>query len=352
LVALGAASCRDEPEAPGQGVGGLGGEPQKPEPETPPPKKTVEIALPPPESLSETGIYVDLINLEFSSGVVAYEPRYPLWTNGSSKQRGISLPKGRFVEWNESQLKFPDGTVFVKTFSYGQGDDPSRKIETRMLYKLDGEWDYAAYEWERNGSDAHLLDGSAKTFVDVDVDGAAFQHTIPSRLDCRSCHESAKSTVLGFSALQLGGEQQLRDLTDGEVFSVAPRPVPAISGASKLDERVLAYFAGNCVHCHNGGDGPSSAFSLEPDQAFEQLIDRPTTGHLVAGYRVVSGAPEYSGLYLALSREGEVDVAQAMPPLGIDRRDDAAFELMGRWIEGLPITSETPQLGMGGDSGD
>lgn len=326
--------------------------PEEPPPEEPEEPTAPEIKLPPPSKLSRAGIYADLERLEFSESVVPYEPRYPLWTNGSSKQRGIALPQGETVEWEGDIPEFPDGTVFVKTFSYESSQNARQVIETRLLYKLDGRWDYAAYQWNADGSEATKLDGAAATPVAVEFEGDQFNHTIPARLDCRSCHESQRTTVLGFSALQIGGEEQLERLTEKGVFAEPPSLVPAVTAERELDEQVLGYFVGNCIHCHNGGNGPSSAFSLEPEQAFHEIIDRPTTGELVSGYRVVSGSPRDSGLYLALSRENHMGQAQAMPPLGVDRRDDAGLDLIGRWIESLPVTSETPDLGAGGAAGD
>lgn len=300
-----------------------------------------------PSLLSEYGIYADMASRTWSPAVLPYEPRYPLWTNGSEKQRGLYLPPGEHVDVSGEDWLFPVGTVFIKTFSYPEPSGQSQLVETRLLRRMEDGFDYGVYQWNAEGDDAHLLDAVRSVPVDVHTESGTHTHTIPSRLNCRSCHESQTSTVLGFSPLQLG--EQLEHLAEQGVFAGEVRPTPPIFAENELERRVLEYFVGNCVHCHNGGDGPASAFSLEPEDALLNVIDQPTTSELVAGYRVVSGSPVDSGLYLALSR-GPNDNAQPMPPLGVDLRDDQALELFADWIESLPITDDTPMQEMGGAS--
>lgn len=304
-----------------------------------------------PTLLSDYGIYDDLKAGEFSSNVLAYEPRYPLWTNGSDKQRGVYLPPGTEIKVIEDEFEFPSGAVFIKTFSYPDPDAGKQRIETRLIRKSDEGFDYAVYQWNEAGNDATLLDLARSTQVKVSTSSGPLSHTIPSRLNCRSCHESQSTTILGFVPLQLSAGDQLQRLADQGIFDRELVTPSAINGASELEQRVLGYFVGNCAHCHNGGDGPASAFSLKPDDALNNIIDQPTTSELVSGYRIVSGSPEHSGLYLALGRDDANDTAQAMPPLGVDRRDDEALKFIKEWIESLPITDRTPDLGLGGSSG-
>ena len=49
----------------------------------------------------------------------------------------------------------------------------------------------------------------------------------------------------------------------------------------------------------------------------------------------VSGQPEQSALWLAFSR-ADIDGIQPMPPVGVDRVDQAALALFESWIASLP----------------
>jgi hypothetical protein len=187
--------------------------------------------------------------------------------------------------------------------------------------------------------------------VEVESGGESIEHTVPARLDCRKCHESQPVTIIGFDELRLNSklsasdsETQLEALADSGLLSDAPSDPAIIEHEDPITEAVLGYLHGNCAHCHNGWDGPSSAFDMRYPVALENLIDQETTSELISGIRVVAGDPEESALVKAFSREG-VDDAQPMPPLGVDLRDDAALALFEAWIADLE------PLGAGGASG-
>ena len=69
--------------------------------------------------------------------------------------------------------------------------------------------------------------------------------------------------------------------------------------------------------------------------ALANLIDRNTEGEALSGLRVASGDPEASALFLALRREDQNGI-QPMPPVGVDRADQAALQLFEAWISNLP----------------
>jgi hypothetical protein len=350
-ISVTALGCTEKSTDPGTGDGGRGGtDDTEGSGGSQADPNAFGLPLELPNLLSDYEIYDDLSAGEFSAQVFVYTPRFPLWTNGSEKQRGIYLPPGTEIKVSGDKFEFPLGTVFIKTFSYPVQAVGEQRVETRLIQKTDDGFDYAVYQWNEAGDDATLLDLARTTTVDVSTSAGKLSHTIPSRLNCRSCHESQSTTILGFVPLQLDVNDQLRDLADQAIFDrELMRPAP-INGASDLEKRVLGYFVGNCTHCHNGEDGPASAFSLKPADALNNIVDQRATSELVSGYRVVSGSPEQSGLYLALSRDDAEGTAQAMPPLGVDRRDEQALTFVKTWIESLPITERTPDLGLGGSS--
>jgi len=141
------------------------------------------------------------------------------------------------------------------------------------------------------------------------------EHTVPSRFDCRSCHESGAGPILGFSPLQLGEER-------------------VEANGAPVD--VLGWFEGNCTHCHHGGGVGSSSFDLRHDVAVANTVGVDTASSAsAAGTRIVPGDPEASLLFQAVSGETDDPDVLPMPPVGVDVRDARAIEALRNWIEGL-----------------
>lgn len=248
----------------------------------------------------------------------SYEPAWPLWSSGSDKARLASIP-GDIDASITDAWSFPLGTVFVKTFAYG-----ARTVETRILRLVDTGWTYDVYLWADDASDAKLVDLGTSVTVDlVDSGGAPIQHRVPSRLDCRTCHESGPAPVLGYSSVQLDPE--------------------AIKHADPTTREVLGMFQGNCVHCHNGGDGVNASFDLRHGVAIANIVNQPTASSAsAAGTRVIPGDPEHSILFLAVSAETTDPSIKLMPPLGVDRRDTASIATLRAWISALTYRGAPP----------
>jgi len=294
-----------------------------------------------PEKLSELGLRAD----GAASGALhpsahLYEPRFALWSNGSDKERFISVPDGETIDTESEPWRFPLGTVFFKTFRFESSKYPT---ETRVSVITEQGARFYAYQWDEDGKDATLLDGRRAVRVAAEADGNKFEHQIPSLLECRSCHESAPSPVLGFDDLRLSsplpGEaaSQLEALEEEQLFSASPDlpELPADHEADPLTLEILGYLEGNCVHCHNGGFGPSSAFDLRHDVALESLIGIETNSELLHGLRIDPGHPETSAVFRALLADPENAEEQAMPPLGVQLKDEAARDKFERWINAL-----------------
>ena len=318
------------------------------EPEPPLPRAWLDSpSMDLPETMSELGLYVELAGqVRVHEAVAAYRPSYELWSNGTTKDRFLFLPRGTSIDTSQRDAwVFPSGTILLKTFSAPRvtesGVTEAQPIETRLLHLLEDDWQYAVYLWDEAGNDATLAELDASHPVAVEIDGERFEHVVPAKLDCRKCHESQPSPVIGVDELRLAGSyeasgpSQLAWLHERGILSDLPAEPKRIVHDDLRTQRVLEYLAGNCTHCHNGGRGASSAFDLRHDVALENLVNRETEGESIAGIRVVPGDPESSALYLALSRlEGDDDV-QAMPPIGVQRADASALELFRRWIEEL-----------------
>jgi hypothetical protein len=171
------------------------------------------------------------------------------------------------------------------------------------------------------------------------VDGETFTHVIPSRRDCRTCHEGQPGIVIGFDELRLnaplssGATTQLADLgRDGVLVPAPPEAAESIAAPDDLTRDVLGYLHGNCAHCHNGVPGPSTSFDMRHSVALDTLVGQPTEASgAPPGLRVAPGSPEDSVLLTLFTVTGE----DQMPPLGAQRIDQEAAAMIERWIEGL-----------------
>lgn len=293
-----------------------------------------------PALLSEVGLYPALPDRSVvDARATSYVPRYPLWSNGSQKERFIVVPPGAAVDIGDRDAwLFSPGTLLFKTFSYVEPESMEPvPVETRIIRRRDDGWDFVAYRWREDGTDAERLAGTAATDVTVhDAEQGTFQHSIPSRLECRVCHESRPATILGFSELQLG--DVLEDLAArGVLAGDAPDQPDEVVHEDPATRDVLAYFEGNCTHCHNGGTGPNNSFDLRHPVALENTIDQPTEGIGSAnGLRIDPGSPSTSVLFLAFSGETEDPELRLMPPAGVQRRDASTIESLRQWILSLP----------------
>ncbi len=330
LTALLLAACAEEPEGPLTArEGSLLADP------------TLDF----PETIEELGLFPALPRLE-TTPVEAklYAPVWPMWSNGLEKLRHVRLPEGTIVDTSASDAwEFPTDTLFFKTFTTTDPSHPEgqRPVETRVVRILADDVEYASYIWDADSLNGQRSDLKLPVEIEVTEDGETFLHAVPNKLQCRKCHESHPTEVLGFAASQLSSET-VATLTDEAVFG-SPPSVTAVEHDDPEVREVLGYFQGNCVHCHNGSDGPSSSYDLGSEVALEALINKPTEGSASApGIRVVPGDPEASILYQALVNnsvddddDGGGEEAKAMPPVGVQRKDAEMIEKIRLWILGL-----------------
>jgi hypothetical protein len=295
-----------------------------------------------PTKFSEVGLYTNLTLpptfLDAPRPALPYQPGYPLWSDGGDKYRALVLPEGASIDASDREnYAFPVGTLIFKTFAYKTpaSPDDALPVETRVLRLRDDGWELAAYGWADDASDAELLElKRTQTREVLSSDGQVVAHAIPSRLECRQCHESSASEVLGINELQLAKSGSLIKL--GNAIEPQPgAPYAALPEHGPLGTSVLGYFVGNCVHCHNGTNGAASSFDLRPNVALENLVNQPTASSASAdGLRVAPGKPDESILYLGVQGGSGLEVKD-MPPLGVALRDSSAVQLLNDWISAL-----------------
>ena len=310
-----------------------------------------------PLHLRDTGLYTDAAMTAIRPGVVAFSPQYPLWSDGAAKRRWIQLPPGTSIDAVQPDAwDFPRGTKLWKEFSHG------RALETRFIERgADGNWRFASYIWNADGSDAVLAPAAGvRDLPAPNAPGA--RYTIPAENDCRACHEGAPVPVLGFSALQLSPDRDplaphadagvtpadLRTLVARGILKNLPAELlakpPRIAASSPAERAALGYLHGNCGNCHND-DGPLAVLEM----TLAQRVAAPPNAvlHSIVGvqsqYRAPGApadaarvAPGHLGESVIALRMRSRDPLQQMPPLGTQAVDAEALALIGRWIEGLP----------------
>ncbi|MGE0545642.1 MAG: hypothetical protein AB7O24_09845 [Kofleriaceae bacterium] len=209
-----------------------------------------------PDTLAGTGLCGNADCSQVNPDIIAYQPRFQLWSDTASKRRWMWLPPGTQIDTSNMDFwVFPVGTKFWKEFTRG-----STRVETRYIVKLKaddaeiGSWFFASYAWDAAQTSTTLA--PPPTGV-PDANGT--QHDIPSRSDCRRCHESlTPSRVLGFGAIQLDytaadGSLDLADAVASNMLSAPPAgaaPYFALPGDT-VDHDALGYLHANCGHCHN-----------------------------------------------------------------------------------------------------
>ncbi|MGB5810331.1 MAG: hypothetical protein WBG86_07370 [Polyangiales bacterium] len=285
----------------------------------------------PPTLLSGVGLYTEMATREVYDDLITYEPNHPLYSNGLAKERHLYVPEGVSIDGVGSRdWEFPEGTLIAKTFVY-----EGAPVETRLIFLTDDGWDYALYQWSDDAMDATRLEGNWGE-VPLVLGGGERSHTLPGRLDCRTCHETHEA-VAGAPVLGIDPWQASEALAASGVFSSSPTRLTA-EGRTAAETAAFSYFIGNCTSCHNGGDSINSSFSLYPGDAVASTVDQPTESETGAGIRVVPGVPEESVLFVTVVEAPKPSYRgpfKDMPPIGVDETDPLAEPILREWIEEL-----------------
>ncbi len=226
-------------------------------------------------SLSEYGFFTgELKALEPAEDVLPYDLITPLFSDYAEKKRFVWMAPGSAASYNEDHLalNFDDGTVLIKNFYYPQAlpSGEPRIIETRLMYKIDGEWHFAEYVWNEDQTEAHLdLSGS---YMDISwlqngAEEMGTNYRIPAEGECFTCHKT------GTTAMPLGPKPQNLDKAyaykdgvknqllkwqeTGYLRGNIPSEINRLAGWDDPDalisERVRSYLDVNCSSCHLEG---------------------------------------------------------------------------------------------------
>jgi hypothetical protein len=304
-----------------------------------------------PRLLSQTGLYADAATLKIDARNRTFSPQYPLWSDGATKRRWIQLPVGSQINVADlGKWQLPVGTKFWKEFSF-----KGRKVETRFLWQTAKDrWVFASYVWNDAQTDAELASESGVNNIAEIADGK--RHSIPSISECRSCHDSSRTEILGFNALQLSTDRDrnalhgeplsdemltLRTLVDANL--ITPRrddliaTPPRIDAASAQTRTALGYLATNCGNCHNRDSSIAKLGLILKDSSTCSVI-ASTAGQ--RGHWVVPEAPEESRMINPGHPESSAVIRRVksrrpisqMPPLGSVIADREAVDFLTAWV--------------------
>jgi hypothetical protein len=196
--------------------------------------------------------------------------------------------------------------------------------------------------------------------------------------ECRSCHDSSRTEILGFNALQLSTDRDLnalhgealtsemvtlRTLVDEQLMT-PPRPEllispPRIAATSPQTRAALGYLSTNCGSCHNRDSSIAKLGLILKDPVAERRdaisqsrggeplgLSKPECSAAIAttldqrGHWVVPETPEQSRMINPGRPESSAIIRRVksrspisqMPPIGTVVADRAAIELLTSWV--------------------
>jgi hypothetical protein len=298
----------------------------------------------PPATLRETGLYVDWDRKLVSAANRPFTPQYPLWTDGAHKRRWIYVPPGSTIDASRPDTwQFPVGTRLWKEFSFGS------RTETRFMVRTDAGWQFAAYVWNAEGTEAVRMPRGGASERDI---APGVRHQIPAEGECRACHGHGTTPVLGFSALQLAPDRDPHALHREEpapgsidleqlIAAGTLRNLPASARAPRIpgppiERAALGYLHANCGHCHRDDGAVASlglvlAYAIAQPPAVHTAIAQPSK-FMAPHARVAPGDASHSVL---VARMRSRSPFEQMPPLGTQLVDEAAVQLIATWIDQL-----------------
>lgn len=318
-----------------------------------------------PTHLSETGVFVDTASpeLQATAGLIPYDVKSPLWSDGAAKQRWASIPDGETVAFSENGTwSFPEGSVLVKHFEIALDEahpELKRRLETRVLFRgADSEFYGLTYKWNDAGTDADLLMERQVEPIEValaDGDTRSLRYLYPGPNDCAVCHTDDAGPVLGVRTAQLNHDRSYAETgrTSNQVFTwgqvglldVAPEQstveqFTSLTAPGDVDapaeDRVRSYWASNCSMCHRGADTAPGIFALW-DARFEvPLEDQGVIDGISESAPdldlITPGDAASSVLY---QRSSSTRPGFAMPPIGRSAVDPTYVQLLEEWITSL-----------------
>ena len=320
----------------------------------------VDLSSLPYPALSTYRFFVgELDQLEPNTGVLPFAPINALFTDYAHKNRFVWMPAGAQASHvsDHEPLAFEEGTVLIKNFWYDNTapDGERRIIETRLMFRRNGAWEFANYIRNPEQTEAYLdIDGAYLPIAWTDSEHGAMSTTyrIPSASECFTCHKvntdplpiGPKPRNLNVDMAYPDGtmNQLARWVQEGYLAPGFPSGIQAtpdwMEASLPMVDRVRGYLDMQCAHCHSDErhcdyrplrlayqdtqDPANLGVCVLPDDP----IDASVT-HIVA-----AGDTTRSMMHLRLS---STDGAVRMPLLGRTLVHREGLALINEWISSL-----------------
>lgn len=303
-----------------------------------------------PLTLADTGLCLDAGCTQISPLAKPYAPQYTLWSDGATKKRWIALPAGTTIDTsNPNFWKFPVGTKVWKEFTRD-----GVRVETRLMMKLvaddatPGSWFYASYAW--NATQDATTEATPLGVMNANGTG----HDIPSRQNCRTCHDRTPGRVLGFQALSLdfqgaSGELDLDDLIALDALSTNPPgavgtthyPLPG----NDVEKAAFGYMHANCGGCHNPTSPVQGTTPLDLRMDVTKLgavavmpayLTTVNVNGTVGGLTGPIVKPHDLAASVIIIRTTATTSPPRMPEIGTEITDPTGQTALAAWINQLP----------------
>jgi len=307
--------------------------------------------------LSATGLYSDINQFVIATDVREYKVQYPLFNDGVLKRRWIYLPSGSKVNTsNPNWWNFPEGTKIWKEFSFNF-NGKFKRIETRLIQKVGGNWKFSTYLWDHLDTEAVLSDGKMLLkYADL---GEGVFHNVPGERNCKSCHfaKDGADPVLGFSAIQLDHNEEGLNISKLKNENLLTHKIAddiSIKATTPEGVRALGLLHANCSHCHNpNGSMSFLSMNLRHDVSNKNAIEENTyqsTVNQKSGFefpdtpgpqkRILPGQPEVSVLYrrIKVANHLDPDFGLKMPPgpIGTMTQNKELLKYLESFIKSIP----------------
>jgi putative heme-binding domain-containing protein len=320
-----------------------------------------------PKTLTETGLFSDVVRHTLAAGVYPYQINAEPWADHAKADRFVALPGTLAVTffqqdqpvpdtaWFKSKVFLPKDGVLARTFSIEmeRGNPKStRRLETQILHFDGREIRGYTYRWNESQTDATLVSAAGDDLElhvkDAESPGGTRTQTwhFPSRTECRQCHNPWAGEVLAFNQSQLRTDLMSPGvIVPGKETAKVDAPIrPLVNphdSTAPLEARARSYLHANCSHCHTFGGGGSVNIDMryEVSLAETRAVDvKPVHGSFgVAEARVVApGDPYRSMLYYRMAKHGR----GRMPHVGSELVDEAGLRLIGDWVRTIPPKSD------------
>ncbi|MBK8519252.1 MAG: hypothetical protein IPL55_24085 [Saprospiraceae bacterium] len=304
-----------------------------------------------------------LAGMKPEKDVILYDLNSSLFSDYAHKKRFIYLPEGASMTYHpDYAFDFPEGSMIFKFFYYPADfrnpDKNIRIIETRVLIKVEMEWQSLTYIWNEEQTDAFLtLAGESKSVTWIDESGKTHDitYSVPGMLVCKSCHEfNSKIAPIGPAARHLNKpyfadkeKNQLKVWVENKKLigmpelSTVPRIALWENTKSDINDRSRAYLDINCSHCHRKeGPAKNSGLYLLADESNNYaygIKKTPVAAGRGSGnlkYDIDPGNPEAS---ILVFRMKSLEPGIMMPEAGRRTRHEEGILLISEWIKKMTI---------------